>query len=645
MTLSRAPIIAAAVALATAFSPAPADAQARLTCPNGEDAPSWIALVPPPIRPGEGCPVVADWEAQPLFPGAVAGPLQQFCRYARTRVRAVSPRHARIIDASPDCAIVTSQAAPSPRRLPGPIGPSPDGSPQLGDGHPLVDTVAPRLHAAHIARWSLPTPPPAVRNPVLVAVLDTIGDQTSYPSADDDVPLETLHSTHGPAMQAIISAIAPDARIDAIQAMPEGNDDPSHGHYGRLGQLAVALYHATTVGAGERLVINLSLGWDPANRPPRMNPASDAALPSALRHLAGRNLGVSELAVYAAVSHAACTGALVVASAGNDPLGLGETGSLLPAAWAQDVLPARLCDGFARAPLGNRPLLLAVGGVDLRDRRLSNARNVSTPRLVAPAEQAAVRLPVGDWVVLTGTSVAAAVASGAAAAVWQQRPGATAADVAAALYQGGVRLGRPAEVRHAGSTFEQRRLSVCGALAIGDPGLVCATPSAGDAATDEALAAALRAELVADATLRDPAESIDGVPPAWDFAATRDMPTIAPQPDDPWVPDAVVRRHLAANATDDLLVDLPSAAPAFVDATLSVKTRTDNGDIEAHIDLSAQFRAMEPAASRTARVKLPKLAPGEVASAWLSFTVQSPKTGDLLAKATPIKVIDVPVPK
>jgi hypothetical protein len=216
-----------------------------------------------------------------------------------------------------------------------------------------------------------------------------------------------------------------------------------------------------TAGAPPRLVLNLSLGWV----------AADPTSPV-------------EQAVEDTVAFAACNHALVVAAAGNVRSDQAAPGALSPARHQRTPAPdpAR-CTALGFAPISRgsadasqRPLVVAVGGVDAHDRDIHNARSGSRPPLVAYAE-AALPAPglAASRIPPTGTSAGNAVTAGLAALVWSFDPERSPAAVIRALEAGAWPLGVPAELTLGDHPVDTRRVSVCGTLeAIGElPDAAC----------------------------------------------------------------------------------------------------------------------------------------------------------------------------
>ncbi|WP_428263786.1 S8/S53 family peptidase [Haliangium sp.] len=280
--------------------------------------------------------------------------------------------------------------------------------------------------------------------------------------------------------------------------------DLEHGGYsGHLSHLAISInsavsdwvYHLENAAPEERhnrLIINLSVGWDPD-----FGGAVETS---------PRELRPAIRAVYKALTRAACRGALVIVAAGNAPGGPDPSGGpMYPAGWETEFAPDRAqceqyvaqanSDGRRRysewlareasrgrrvfAPTGvYRPLVHAVGAVRADDRPIVLTRAGGRPRLaavgahvVAPTwthgGQQAPDEDSGPTEVLTGTSMAAAVVSGVAASVWAYRPELSPAEVMDIVYSSGVALNRGAEFYLAGSGAAPRirRVSQCRALA------------------------------------------------------------------------------------------------------------------------------------------------------------------------------------
>lgn len=144
---------------------------------------------------------------------------------------------------------------------------------------------------------------------------------------------------------------------------------------------------------------------------------------------------------------------------------------MYPAAWEQ--VPAPACAGALP-----RPLVYAVGGVDGRDFPLESARPGGRPTLAAPgfAVPGVMALGPNNMITgpFTGSSVAAATASGVAAAVWQRSPGLTAAEVIDLLHTSAVASPEVADFCLTSPCGLVRRISLCRALeAVTGTALAC----------------------------------------------------------------------------------------------------------------------------------------------------------------------------
>lgn len=284
---------------------------------------------------------------------------------------------------------------------------------------------------------------PELRN-VEIAVVDTVSQQVM------DEPELAPHNTHGVVVGAVITDIAcpggtASCRDDVHYwlGLPRtvGEDQPDWLRGGDVGtaiDVALAIYAAIEAwqrdgrARGKRLVINLSLGWEP----PELERGPELALRTVLEY-------------------AACNEVLVIAAAGNDgPTtdGAHGRGPLMPASYEATRAPSaarcrELGFGGESSPDDRlRPLVYAVSGVDASGRALTTTRPASRSRLAAPALQAIAPLPDGDYTgALSGSSVAAAVATGVAALVWSHRPELHPDDLIELVYAGGLETGEPAE--------------------------------------------------------------------------------------------------------------------------------------------------------------------------------------------------------
>jgi hypothetical protein len=326
-------------------------------------------------------------------------------------------------------------------------------------------------------------PSQAARTAIEVAIVDSLSQQ-----AADDPQIEPAHP-HGPIIAALITDIAcPDRRPACLElfhytlALPrvDGSTAPDWVRGGRRGtpaDVALGIYEAVERwrrrqlddAAAPRLVINLSLGWDPPETP--RGP---------------------DLALRAALEHAACHGALVFAAAGNEVLSScgDHRGPLTPASFETLAAPTtEQCQAFGFASSQSleypifaehpRPLVYAVGGVDERGRMLATARVGGRPRLAATAANALALARDGEYTMkLSGSSVAAAVASGAAALIWSYRPTLRPDELVELLHQTGWNSEEQADFGLPNPAANIHRLSICAALeraCAADPTQACPT--------------------------------------------------------------------------------------------------------------------------------------------------------------------------
>ena len=271
-------------------------------------------------------------------------------------------------------------------------------------------------------------------------------------------------------------------------ALPQVDNDiediSNGGYFGTRGQLAEAIYRVT---AGwlldsqdpntrqERLVVNLSVGWEP----------EDKCATATDKHA----FEVPTKAAFDAVSYVSCLGGLVVAAAGNDPGHLNSANSTIPsgptcpAAWSanfeapnyttcakllgrkyQHVLAdpgVRIPSTDPPAPGIDNPILYAVGGLDFTRHRIEASRADGFPKYGAIATGAAAAPPNSELpTALTGTSVSAAVASSIAAVTWTYRPELTAPEIMNLMYESGLPVGWNADFG-IGSPDPVHALSLC----------------------------------------------------------------------------------------------------------------------------------------------------------------------------------------
>lgn len=531
------------------------------------------------------CPVVPGWTVEPLFGAGAPAPLDAYyaCTWTGTGPSdLVALAGARLDSLGEDCPVVVPQ------------------------GEAYEEELASSLRASFQAQVGtvdgVGLSPAAGTTPVRVVVVD------SAPDAPLEGPVPVGADRHGDTLAGVIGDIACGssdcaAQVSSALAMPWLDDttaSPGGGHVGRPSDLARAVWRAFEAGEGreERLVLNLSLGWEHA---PGLAECSDdpAALTAPAR------------AVHDVLQHVACQGALVIAAAGNDAGGPHPPqGMMCPARWEARALGAS-CDRLLGAPMVH-----AVGGVDYAGRPIVVTRPGGRPRLAATALGGvgwASTAPVPPP--LTGTSVAAAVASGVSAVVWARRPDLTSAQVIAALYGGGEPAG-PADVCPAGEKqgCTARRVSLCGALErAGVEGLPCAAAQdlpTGSPPLAPAAQLALSSSLGAAALLSAPAAPVADLSqlPRWAAPSPALSGGVFPQPVVPVCPSCTFGAS-AGTAVLYARLTVPVTQPTLV-------LETGTGVVAAPLSGSSSLAA----GAYTINVGV---APATVTRAWVTGTSSS----------------------
>lgn len=428
----------------------------------------WIVF-----QPAGGCNNLVDWSASPLFssPGTLPPQLVDYCLYTWTGPTP-APMTPDILawetaigtlDFAEDSALVVPLVVPQE----------------------YSDSLDAFMHTSIKQRVGEVTASPLVAPSVHVAVLDTTPDELPWTQ-------RTGQNRHGDTMAALITEIAgPEgagaAKVSTFLAMPRRFDPGTQtvgafptlgGDFGHLSDLARALWAAVldhqTHHAGEKLVVNLSLGWEP------LGPGSTC----------GASPAPAARAVRAVLDHAACAhDALVIAAAGNHMGGPEPAiGPMCPAAWTDTPTS---CDTA-------KPLVVAAYGLDYQDHPIALARPSSAVPLAAPAiggqaHAAGTSSPEP----LTGTSVAAAVMSASAAIVWAAHPGDSARQVTSLLHTNGVPLGHPVDRVTVGLAPVMRRVSLCSVLApLANSGWACQSTNAAAGASNPDFDAATRGALL-----------------------------------------------------------------------------------------------------------------------------------------------------
>lgn len=462
----------------------------------------WIGrpsvCAPVTIAPG------TVWNASPLFRQLSPNPhptLGDYCLYTWASTT-TDPTTADVNDfqsavggmVSEDCVVV------------GPLTPEEEQEALVNDQ--VRSWLAEELLRAAGGLDELPLPSSSSeRARVRIAVADTSPESTSGP-----IPLGNSH--HGYSMGWIAQRLACPPEDDTCRAsvtthlaLPRVTNDKvdlnDGGYFGTPGELALAIQEAVDLwrqqasdnrAGQQRLVLNLSLGWQPAGDDCETT-HDGAASPD------GSPLQLDRDAVFDALTHAACNGVLVIAAAGNDPGGAYSDGPTCPAAWQRLPAPTEAeCKHFEGQEFGlglpselpllppddtdlelhERPLLFGVGGVDYTGLPLATTRRGSLARHAAIAFGGVSSDPAATTPLptpLTGSSTSAAIATGAAAALWAYRPDMTGHEIMKLLYDTGSPvegyspdLNNPAPEIAAGGPLH--RISLCHALSE-----LCSLPS------------------------------------------------------------------------------------------------------------------------------------------------------------------------
>ncbi len=270
-------------------------------------------------------------------------------------------------------------------------------------------------------------------------------------------------------------------------------DTQKGGYFGTIAGLAaavreeVAAWEQANDAQERRLVLNLSVGWDPRY--------------GAFRFGGGTPTPV--LAMLRALQDATCRGAVVVAAAGNRLAGPENTrGPLLPGGWEDLPAPGfsycrlNLAPGevdendFPTEPV-YRPLVYAAGSVDRDDVPVLTRVRGEPPRVaygVQAVADALVNGTVGPTDTLTGSSVGALVVSAAAAATWHYNTAAPSWKIVGEVEAAGRDLQRPAQFclppgPSPCDGVNVQRVSVCApvaAVCAGNPQGTCPPPGSFD---------------------------------------------------------------------------------------------------------------------------------------------------------------------
>jgi len=345
---------------------------------------------------------------------------------------------------------------------------------------PLVDANWGKLRTGLFkasSAVSVPVPTSAPKS--FVAVVDSAREET----LSDEASLGTYE--HGELVGRIVREESRGTvGVLSTLALPRTNTgaiDLKGGYFGYASDTAIAIVRAVDAWRSRTanettkrpLVVNLSLGWEPMYY---YGAAVSGATSPVSAYAATSVLSIPQRSVFAAIEYANCAGALVLAAAGNASSGTGTTKTMtFPAAWEAVPAPtATRCEQFGLSTTA-RPtprfnasprMVYAVGAVDGADAEVFNARPTGVPRLVAYGHAVSVSRAGSTTAhtgVMTGSSMAVAVASSAASLGWGFVPTTSAHDVAQVLYDQSVSLVRPAKDCSLG-VCTTRRVSLCGTV-------------------------------------------------------------------------------------------------------------------------------------------------------------------------------------
>lgn len=455
-------LLATLLILGTAFANPAAAFDPTLGCQDW----SWVGLKEVPDEP---CPnpgggwIVAELFADPFggSPDSLPELLKPFCYYEHPLAGdAVTILELNgLSDASRSCLTV---------------------SPAAGE---LAEATWPLLAKRFATHTGIGEVIDTEAQPVRLALLDTAATRES------GVADNPGNSSHGYSLANMAESLVCDgptclAQLTSRLALPYLTFDPESGHLsdrddvkggylGTLADLALAVWAETRTWSrygdpdGQRLVINLSLGWD-------------GELFGGLEEDV-EQMPVAVQAVHRVLEMASCQGALLIAAAGNDTGGPNAgTGPLLPGAWEKRAAPDfQTCQQlgitpnpddvpFEADPESYRPLVYAVGGVDPSGSPLANARPGGMPRLAAYGRHGVVESHVGGkpTATLTGTSVASIVTASAASAVWYYQPELPPHEVMERIYDTAQPLSYDAEFHFETGALPPRvrQVSLCKAV-------------------------------------------------------------------------------------------------------------------------------------------------------------------------------------
>jgi len=477
---------------------------------------------------GDTCSSDDRWSATPLFPWAEASneTLRRFCVYEWQGPGRPTPAQRPRSNLEVDCAMSAALAAPLP------------------------DLTKAREAAflEHVrALDPLPAPTGSRQPPVRVAVVDTARNlaagRKGEPGAGNSshgravgLVISRLTCPNGPGSRGCLTEIDNRIGLGLVREGTEVRRDPNGGYFGLFSEVARAIGDAVaSAGADQRLILNLSFGWDGTFG------GSDLA-----------HLGLPIEAVYQVIRYARCRGALAIAATGNSA---GErppasVGPFFPAGWQRQPAPSDVACrndfGLPGSRGGSGPLVIAATGVDPSDQFLLNTPTGGISEVAAPAAQVIVSDPAPPAnapapVPLTGSSMAAAVVSSAAAITWAYQPRLPPQQVLEKVKEAGVDLGVRADYCAGGAACDNvRRVSLCQMVKRACDAGHCTpllTPCADDPARSPAGSSPTFATAPIDPCRGPRAPASCSPPSTTEYRNEPLVPLMEPQPTGPICPD------------------------------------------------------------------------------------------------------------
>jgi hypothetical protein len=543
------------------------------------------------IGTAQSCTAPRGWTPAPLFGSAgLPAPLARLCVY--TWVGANAPS-----DAEVDALFDTSGASEMTEDVPVTLQSAPFSSQEAALFAGLRGALLAQV--GDVSLMPSLTAQPRVR----IVVIDSAPDAPAH-------QIRRGASRHGDTLAHLIEDLvclpsqsprglrACAAEVTTALALPGGT--------GTLSELARAIERAVVTwqsdrhrapsSTPERLLLNLSLGWE--NAP---GIADCAAVPH-------RPEAPPARAVRGILTHAARAGALIVAAAGNDSGGPApRTGLLCPALY--QAVPGDAA--------GTRSLVVAVSGVDYRDHPLETARPLGITGIAAlglggvawdPAD------PVPPQ--LTGSSVATAVVSAVSALVWAYQPTWKPNEITEAVYNGGIDVGKANACPIELGACRSHRTSTCGALNAAGAALSC-VPAAPQSSSSPPLPVEV-AELEAAFASSSPHNGSVSGPPV--TTPRQAAPTLQLRP---WVGPMPIAETCPVCRFVNGLLSIPARDHDLHDAVLVV------GLADGTVQVVALESPLHSSTAYTFALAPPPTTSGPVQSAYITAYGPPPPTGAL----------------